>query len=67
MFKGVIDDQGRLNKRCSVNDIVPTLRSEAHGNHPKAILEVEVKEATSKGYAVARGGVGCRQLFDAEQ
>lgn len=56
MFKGVIDDQGRLNKRCSVNGIVPTLRSEAHGNHPKAVLEVEVKEATTKCFAIARGG-----------
>lgn len=56
MFKGVIDDQGRLNKRCHVTDTVPTLRSESHGNQPKAILEVEVKQATSKGYVVARGG-----------
>ena len=56
MFEGVIDDQGRLNKRCHVTDTVPTLRSESHGNQPKAILEVEVKQATSKGYSVARGG-----------
>lgn len=56
MYKGVIDDQGRTNKRCTVTDTVPTLRSESHGNQPKAVLEVEVKEATSKGYAVARGG-----------
>lgn len=55
MFEGVIDDQGRLNKRCHVTDTVPTLRSESHGNQPKAILEVKVKQATSKGYSVARG------------
>lgn len=53
---GIVDNYGRLNKRCSVKDDVPTLRSEAHGNQPKAVLEVEVKEATQQGYAVARGG-----------
>ena len=64
MFEGVIDDQGRLNKRCHVTDTVPTLRSESHGNQPKAILEVEVKQATSKGYSLARGA-GCCQPLDA--
>lgn len=64
MYKGVIDDQGRTNKRCTVTDTVPTLRSESHGNQPKAVLEVEVKEATSKGYAIARGA-RFRQLHDA--
>lgn len=29
------------------------------------MLEVEVKEATSKGYAVARGGKRLSQLFNA--
>ena len=57
MYKGVIDDQGRKNKHCNMTDTVPTLRSESHGNQPKAVLEVEVKEATKQGYAVARGGV----------
>ena len=56
MYKGVIDDQGRTNKRCTVTDTVPTLRSESHGNQPKAVLEVKVKEATKYGYAIARGG-----------
>ena len=56
MYKGVIDDQGRKNKHCNMTDTVPTLRSESHGNQPKAVLEVEVKEATKQGYAVARGG-----------
>ena len=58
-------DQGRLNKRCHVTDTVPTLRSESHGNYPKAILEVEVKQATSKGYSVARGGARCSQPCNA--
>lgn len=56
MYQGVIDDQGRTSKRCTMTDIVPTLRSESHGNQPKAVLEVEVKEATKQGCAVARGG-----------
>ena len=38
MYKGVIDDQGRTNKRCTVTDTVPTLRSESHGNQPKALF-----------------------------
>ena len=42
MYKGVIDDQGRTNKRCTVTDTVPTLRSESHGNQPKAVLEVNM-------------------------
>lgn len=56
MYKGVIDDQGRKNKHCNMADTVPTLRSESHGNQPKVVLEVEVKEATKQGYAIARGG-----------
>ena len=56
MYKGVIDDQGRKNKRCNITDTVPTLRSQSHGNQPKAVLDVEVKEATKQGYAIARGG-----------
>ena len=64
---GIVDNQGRLNKRCSVKDAVPTLRSEAHGNQPKAVLEVEVKEATKQGHAVARGGVRCSQLHVPKQ
>lgn len=53
---GVIDDQGRTTKKCSISDLVPTLRSQSHGNEAKAVLEVEVKEATKQGYAIARGG-----------
>lgn len=42
----------------SVKSTVPTIRSETHGNVPKVLhsIEVKVKEATSKGYSVARGG-----------
>jgi DNA (cytosine-5)-methyltransferase 1 len=54
--KGIIDDQGRLNKTVKVSDTVPTLRSESHGNHPKTVLEVKVKEATKQGYSICRGG-----------
>ena len=53
---GVIDDQGRLAKTVRVSDTAPTLRSQTHGNEPKAVLEVKVKEATKQGYSVARGG-----------
>lgn len=53
----------------SVKSTVPTIRSETHGNVPKVLhsIEVKVKEATSKGYSVARGGAGCSQLSAAEQ
>lgn len=59
MYEGVIDDQGRTDKKCSLSDCVPTLRSETHGNFPKVVqsLEIPVRQATSKGYAIARGGV----------
>ena len=63
--KGIIDDQGRLNKTVKVSDTVPTLRSESHGNHPKTVLEVKVKEATKQGYSICRGGARFRQLHDA--
>lgn len=56
MYEGIIDDQGRFGKRCPVTDTVPTLRSESHGNQPKAVLKIEVTEATKQGYAVARTG-----------
>lgn len=69
MYEGVIDDQGRIEKKCSLSDCVPTLRSETHGNLPKVVmslcvggkmnndnLEIPVRQATSKGYAIARGG-----------
>lgn len=38
---GVIDDQGRTQKKCEVKETVPTLRSESHGNQPKVVVEVE--------------------------
>lgn len=34
---GVVDDQGRLRGGQKMKVIVPTLRSESHGNHPKVI------------------------------
>lgn len=54
--KDVIDDQGRMNKRCTITDTAPTLRSESHGNQPKAVLDVEVKEATKQGYSICMVG-----------
>ena len=33
----VIDDQGRANKKLTLNDICPTLRAQSHGNEPKVI------------------------------
>ncbi len=58
MYECVIDDQGRTGKKCSLSNCVPTLRSETHGNLPKVVesLEIPVRQATSKGYAIARGG-----------
>ena len=40
MFEGAIDDQGRLKKSCRITNIIPTLRSETHGNIPKAVMNV---------------------------
>lgn len=38
---GVIDDQGRTQKKCKVKETVPTLRGESHGNQPKAVVCIE--------------------------
>ena len=38
---GIIDDQGRLTKQCSVKSESPTLRSQSHGNEPKVVLDVK--------------------------
>lgn len=48
----VIDDQGRKNKKLSPKNIVPTLRSQSHGNDPK----IAIRQGTKQGYALA--GVG---------
>ena len=42
---------------------VRCLKSSTHDDG--VVLEVEVKEATKTGYAVARGGARFRQLLDA--
>lgn len=51
---GIIDDQGRLNKKVEPQSTCPTLRSEQHGNLPKVCLKV--KEATKQGYSEAYEG-----------
>ena len=45
---GIIDTQGRNNKKVSPKDVCPTLRRETHGNVPEVVLNI--KEATKKGY-----------------
>lgn len=37
---GIIDQQGRLNKKVSLKNEVPTLRSETHGNLPQVCIDV---------------------------
>lgn len=37
---GIIDQQGRLNKKVSLKNEVPTLRSETHGNLPQVCVDV---------------------------
>ena len=37
---GIIDPQGRNNKKVSPKDICPTLRSETHGNVPDVCIDV---------------------------
>lgn len=31
---GVVDPQGRTNKKCRINEVCPTLRAQTHGNPP---------------------------------
>lgn len=35
--KGVIDPQGRLNKKCTLRQDCPTLRAQHHGNPPEVV------------------------------
>lgn len=58
-YKGpklIIDDQGRLSKQLTPTDIVPTLRAQSHGNEPKVIEGIPIKEATTKVYTLATEG-----------
>jgi hypothetical protein len=40
----VVNDRGFKDKEAQVSTVVPTLRAENHGNHPKII---ELKEGTN--------------------
>ena len=51
---GIINPEGRINKKVEPKDICPTLKSESHGNLPEVVLNI--KEATKKGYSEAREG-----------
>lgn len=52
---GVIDSQGRKAKRVAPKGIVPTLRSQSHGNEPNVCIKVA--EATKQGYSECRVGI----------
>ena len=45
---GIIDDQGRLNKKNKPSDIAPTLRAESHGNIPKIVIPVLTPDRVKK-------------------
>ena len=51
---GIINPEGRINKKVEPKDICPTLKSESHGNLPEVVLNI--KEATKKGYSEAHEG-----------
>lgn len=52
----IIDDQGRLNKKLSPMEISPTLRAQSHGNEPKVVEGLPIREATKQGYTIANDG-----------
>ena len=52
---GVIDPQGRKEKRVAPKGEVPTLRSQSHGNEPNVCIKVA--EATKQGYSECRVGI----------
>ena len=54
--KKIIDDQGRLSKQLTPTDIAPTLRAQSHGNEPKVLESLPIKEATTKGYTITTEG-----------
>lgn len=52
----IVDDQGRLNKKLAPMEISPTLRAQSHGNEPKVVEGIPIREATKQGYSVAKDG-----------
>ncbi len=52
----IIDDQGRLNKKLTPMKISPTLRAQSHGNEPKVVEGLPIREATKQGYTIATDG-----------
>lgn len=69
---GVIDDQGRTQKKCEVKETVPTLRSESHGNQPKAVVCIEdfYRERPARVYEDEAHSLNCtdqRKVFGAHQ
>lgn len=52
---GVIDPQGRKEKRVAPKGEVPTLRNQSHGNEPNVCIKVA--EATKQGYSECRVGI----------
>lgn len=54
----IIDDQGRTKKKLKLKEYAPTLRAQSHGNEPKVVEGIPVKNATKKGYLIAHNGDG---------
>ena len=52
----IVDAQGRLNKKLKPMNVSPTLRAQSHGNEPKVVEGIPIREATKQGYAVAKEG-----------
>ena len=67
---GIIDDQGRLEKKCTITDTVPTLRSETHGNLPKVVESVDISPEVIGGIGEKNFGKQWRQgnrIYDGEK
>lgn len=45
---GVIETQGRLNRKCRVSDIVPTIKAEHHRHHPEVVIPVITPDRSNK-------------------
>lgn len=64
---GIINDCGKLDWGGRMVQICPTLKAEAHGNLPKVVMKIKVKQATKQGYIECiEGGVLCTAYPDSK-
>ena len=53
----VVNDRGFIHKDAQVSTVVPTLRAENHGNHPKIIQLAHKENSGQKGYVHDADGI----------